>query len=56
MSDSFEAVIDSRVRTSDVVIEILSSRASITAKGQWFALWPVGLQMEQRRASVEAVR
>ena len=54
MSDSFEAGIDSRARTSDVVIEILSSRASITVKGQWFALWPVGLQM--RRASVEAVR
>ena len=55
-SDSLsEKGIASRARTSEVVMETFSSRASMRAKGQWCALWPVDLQIEQRRASVQAV-
>ena len=52
--EAIDGGIDSRACTREVVMEFFSLRASMTAKGQWLALWPADLQMEQRRESEHA--
>ena len=54
VDEAIEGGTDSSARISEVVIDCFSLRASISAKGQWLALWPVDLQIEQCRESEQA--